>query len=251
MMSLIWTTVFWFTVANLLLLVALFLWRRIYQGLPFFFSYVLYDLVVGAARYAAASINPKFNLYFFWFTEFAGFFVVMAALYEVSLKRLFPKFFRVGFYRVLFPAIAIIVPILSIQIALQAPDKRHALTMTMRGYDAARAVVLVFVVLLMIIMGRSWRRYDFGILLGFAVQAAAAVINGIARVQAHYQQTIWDTVETFAFGASCLIWLITFWKPENRVELQPLDQTAAETLQQARTWQSALKDWLTPGKRSL
>jgi len=248
-MPLIWTTVFWFTLANLLLLVALFLWRRIYRELPFFFSYILYDLVIGAARYAAR-INPKVYFYVFWFTEFAGFFVIVPALYEVSLKRLFPRFSRFRFYRILFPIIAIIVPILSIQIALQAADKRNAFMMTMRGYDTARAAVLVCVVSLMIFMGRSWRRYDFGILFGFAIQASAAVVSGIARAQAHYQPTIWDTVGTFAFGLSCLIWLITFWKPEKRVELQPLDQTATETLHQARTWQTTLKEWLTPGKRS-
>jgi len=249
-MSLIQTTVFWFTVANLLLLVALFVWRRSYRDLPLFFVYIAYALFAGAARYASYR-HPRLYFYVFWFTEFSGFFVVVLALYEVSLKRLFPVFFRFRFYRILFPILAVIVPVISIQVALQAPDKKAAFWMVNRGYDAARAAVLVLVVGLMIFMGRSWKRYDFGILFGFAVQAAAAVPSGIARAQSQYQVTIWDTVETFAFGASCLIWLITFWKPEERVEFQPLDQTAAETLDQARTWQSALKDWLTPGKRSL
>jgi hypothetical protein len=250
-MSLIGTTAFWFAVVSLLLLTGLFLFRRIYRDLPFFFIYILYGFLGGAARYGASQVNPRLYFYVFWFTEFANLFVVILAVYEVSLRRLFPRFFRVRFYRLMFLLLAVVAPVLSIQIALQAPDKRATLMMIMRGYDAARAVVLVCIVALMIFMGRSWRRYDFGILFGFAVQAAAAVVTGIARAQADYQATIWDTVETFAFGASCLIWLITFWKPEKRVELQPLDQTAAETLHQARTWQSALKDWLTPGKNSL
>jgi hypothetical protein len=244
--------VLWFTVANLLLLVALLLWQRVYRDLPFFCSYVMYAILAGAARYAAGhDLHSKLYFYVYWLTEFAGFFVVVLALYEASLKRLFPGFFRFRFYRFLFPLMAITIPILSIQIALQAPDKRAAFWMVSRGYDAARAAVLLFVVALMIFMGRSWKRHDFGIAFGFAVQAAAAVLGGLARAQSHYQATIWDTVETFSFGASCLIWLITFWKPQERVELQPLDQTAAETLRQTRTWQSALKDWLTPGKRSL
>jgi hypothetical protein len=250
-MELVGITAFSLAVGMLLSLVALFLWRRAYRSLPLFFVYILGDLLIAAARYGASQVNARLYFYVFWFTEFAGFFTVVFALYEVSLKRLFPQFFRYRFYRFLFPLIAVIVPILSIQIALQAPDKRAALSMAVRGYDSARAVILVFVVTLMIFMGRSWRRYDFGVLLGFAVQAAAAVVNGIVRAQAHYQGTIWDTVETLAFDLSCLIWVITFLKPEKQVELQPLDQTAAETLHQARTWQSALKDWLTPGKRSL
>src|SRR5215831_4089556 len=250
-MSLTETMAFWFTVANLLLLVALFVWRRIYGDLPFFFSFILYDLLAGPARYAASYRHPKLYFYVFWFTEFAGFFVVVLALYEVSLKRLFPGFFRFRFYRFLFPLMAIIIPILSIQIALQASDKRNALLMTMRGYDAARSVVLVFVVALMIVMGRTWRRYDFGILFGFAVQGAAAVLNGIARTQTLYQAAIWNNVETLAFCVTCLIWLITFWKPEKPLALQPLDQMDPETLQQARSWQAALKQWLTPGRRTL
>src|SRR5262252_3696233 len=189
-MSLTQTTAFWFTVVALLLLVALFLRRRIYRELPFFFLFILYDLLAGPARYAASHGHRRLYFYVFWFTEFAGFFVVVLALYEVSLKRLFPGFFRFRFYRFLFPLMAIIIPILSIQIALQASDKRNALLMTMRGYDAARSVVLVFVVALMILMGRTWRRYDFGILFGFAVQGAAAVLNGIARTQTLYQAAI-------------------------------------------------------------
>jgi hypothetical protein len=250
-MSLIEATAFWFTVVSLLLVVAVSVWRRIYRELPFFFTFILYDLLVGVARSGASRLHPRLYFYVFWFTEFAAFFVIIPALYEVSLKRLFPGFFRIRMYRILFLFAAVVIPVLSIQIALQAPDKRAALLMAMRGYDTARAIILVLVVSLMIFMGRSWRRYDLGVLFGFAVQAAVAVVNGIARAQAHYQRTIWDTVETFAFGVSCLIWLITFWKPEKRVDLQPLDQTAAETLRQARTWQSALKDWLTPGKGSL
>src|SRR5262249_36044922 len=238
------------TVANLLLLVALFLWRRIYVDLPFFFSFILYDLLAGPARYAASYRHPKLYFFVFWFTEFAGFFVVVLALYEVSLKRLFPGFFRFRFYRVLFPLMAVVIPILSIQIASQASDKHGALIKAMRGYDAARSVVLVFVVALMVFMGRTWRRYDFGILFGFAVQGAAAVLHGIARAQAHYQATVWNKVETLAFSVTCFIWLVTFWKPEKRLDLQPLEPAAAETLQQARTWQAALKEWLAPGKRS-
>jgi hypothetical protein len=249
-MSLIQTTVFWFTVANLLLVVVLFLWRRVYRDLPFFFLYMIYALLAGAARYAAYHVHPKLYFYVVWFTEFSSFFIVVLALYEVSLTRLFPAFFRFRFYRYLFSAMAVIVPIISIQIALQAPDKKGALWMISRGYDAARATVLLLVVALMIFMGRSWKRYDFGMLFGFAVQAAAAVPNGLARAQAHYQVTIWDTVETFAFGVSCLVWLITFWKPEKSVALQSLDEMDAATLQQARTWQAALKDWLIPSKRS-
>lgn len=249
-MSLIQTTVFWFTVANLVLLVALFLWRHVYRDLPFFFLYIVSAVLVGAARYAAYYISPKVYFYVFWFSEFSGFFIVVLALYEVSLQRLFPAFFRFRFYRVLFPVLAVIVPIISIQVALQVPNKKAAFWMIDRGYDAARAAVLLCVVALMIFMGRSWKRYDFGILFGFAVQAAAAVLEGVARVQSQYKATIWDTVETFSFGVSCLIWFITFWKPEKPIALQPLDQTAAQTLHQARAWQTALKEWLTPGKRT-
>jgi len=243
------TIAFWFAVGSLLLLTAILLFRRTYRELPFFFIYVVYDFLGGSAR--ALPLPPKVYFYVFWFTEFAGLLAVILAVCEVFLKRLFPGFFRIRFYRLLLLVGAIVIPVVSIQIALQAPDKRAALMMMMRGYDTARAAVLVLVVALMIFMGRSWNRYDFGILFGFAVQAAAAVVNGIARAQAHYKGTGWDNVEALAYCVSCLIWLITFLKPEKRIELQPLDQTAAETLHQARTWQSALKDWLTPGKRSL
>jgi hypothetical protein len=96
-MSFIGTTAFWFAVVSLLLLVGVFVLRRTYRNLPFFFLYILYDALAGAARYGASRVHPKLYFYVFWFTEFAGLFVVVLAVSEVSLKRLFPGFFRIRF----------------------------------------------------------------------------------------------------------------------------------------------------------
>jgi hypothetical protein len=109
--------------------------------------------------------------------------------------------------------------------------------------------VLVFFVALMAIMGREWKRYDFGIALGFGLQAAVALVNAAVRTRIHYKPTILGTIEVIAYDAACLIWLITFLKPEKSLIPTPADQLSPETLQQARKWEDTLKDFIAPGKK--
>jgi hypothetical protein len=239
----------WFPVLALLSVFGLLAARRLYRELPYFFAYVLYALLIGVARYAAYYASRGLYPYVYVVTELVGVIVVAFALYEVFVRRLFAKFYKVRFYRGLFAVVACLLLVLTILTALQAPDKSKAFGMVLRAYDFVRTGVLVFMVALMAVMGRQWTRYDFGIALGFAVQAATALVNAAMRVRLHRQSTAMDMVEAVSFAFSCLIWLITFWTPERPSALVVPDQLDAEMLQQARSWELVLKTWLTP-KRS-
>ncbi len=234
-----------------MLVSAIFLWRRTYRQLPFFFVYILSAWIIGIVRYAAFKLGARPYFYTYWISELAAAVTVSLALYEVFLRRLFMRFYKVRFYRNLFPAIAVVILLLTIITALQAPDRRAAFLMASRGFDFVRTSVLVFFVALMAVMGREWTRYDFGIALGFGLQAAVALVNAAVRTQVHYKPTILGTIEVIAYDASCLIWLITFWKPEKPFIPPPADRLTPETLHQARKVEETLKDFLTPGKGML
>jgi hypothetical protein len=238
----------WFPVLALLLIFCLFCARRVYRELPYFFVYVAYALLTGAGRYAVFYISPGFYQYVYILTEMAGVIVVSLALYEILLRRLFSKFHKVRFYRGLFASVAFVLIILTVLTALQAPDKGTAFAMASRSYDFVRTAVLVFMVALMALMGRQWTRYDFGIALGFAVQAATALLNAAVRTRLHYQPTALDVVEIVSFDVCCLIWAITFWKAETPAVLPSAGELDQEILNQARTWEAMLKVWLAPGK---
>jgi hypothetical protein len=238
----------WFPVLALLVLFGFLVARRSYRELPYFSSYVLYALLLGTARYAAFYLSQRLFFYVYWISELAAVVIVSLALYEVFLRRLFSRFHKVRFYRGLFSIVAFSILVLTILTALEAPDKGKAFLMASRAYDFARTALLVFMVALMALMGRQWTRYDFGIALGFAIQAAVALLNAAVRTRLHYQPTSLDTVEAVSFSFSCLIWLITFWKPEAPKAALTANRLDPGMLNQARSWEPILKTWITPRK---
>jgi hypothetical protein len=234
----------WLPIAILILLSAILLRRRIYRELPFFFVYIVSAWTIGILRYAAFRLGPRPYFYTYWISELAAAVTVSLALYEVFLRRLFMRFYKVRFYRNLFPTIAVIILLLTIITALQAPDRRAAFLMASRGFDFVRTSVLVFFVALMAIMGREWHRYDFGIALGFGLQAAVALVNAAVRTQIHYKPTVLGTIEVVAYDVACLIWLITFWKAQKSTIPAADNTLTPEALQEAKKWEDAVKDLL-------
>jgi hypothetical protein len=228
----------------LILVSAILLFRRAYRELPLFFIYVLSAWTIGILRYASFKIGPRPYFYTYWISELAAAVTVSLALYEVFLRRLFQRFYKVRLYRNLFPAIAILILLLTIVTALQSPDRRAAFLMASRAFDFVRTAVLVFFVALMAIMGREWRRYDFGIALGFGLQAAVALVNAAVRTQMHYQPSALGTAEVIAYDLSCIIWLLTFAKAEKPVVSLQTDKLTPSTLHEARKWEETVKELL-------
>lgn len=241
----------WLPILVLMLVSALLLRRRTFRQLPLFFFYVLTAWLFGVLRFAAFKLGVKAYFYTYWISELAGAVTVSLALYEIFLHRLFKRFYSVRLYRNLFPLVAVLVLVVAIVTSLSAADKRAAFLTASHGFDFARTALLVFFVALMALMGREWSRYDFGVALGFGLQAAIALLNAAVRARAQ-KPTFMGVVEIISFNIACLIWLITFWKPEHkRVPTSADERSSAETLHQARKWEEILKDFITPGKRML
>lgn len=243
------TLLFWFPVLILAILSALFLRHRIHQQLPFFFFYILSAPVVGLFRYGTYALSQRVYFYVYWISELELALVFSLALYEVFLRRLFPRFHKIRAYRMLFPAVAGLILLLTVIAALQSSNTQAAFQLASRAFDFVRTAFLVFFMLLMMLMGRQWGRYDLGITLGFGIQAAAALANAAVRGKLGHRSQFLDTAETITFEIACVIWLITFLKPEHSDHLQPAETLDPLMLPQARKWESVLKDWLTPGKR--
>jgi hypothetical protein len=247
-----WLTVglIWFPVLALVTLAGIFVARQLYRELPFYFLYLLSASLIGVLRYVAVHLGRKAYFYSYWISDLTISVIFLLAFYEVFLRRLFPRFYKVRFYRYLFPVAASIILLTAIITALQAPDRRAAFLMASRGFDFMRTAVLTFLMLLMVLMGRNWTRYDFGISLGFGIQAAIALINSAVRTWLGHPSATLENLEFIGYNIACLIWLITFWKPERALSPGGADdRMVPQTLQQARKWEQVLKDLLTPGKR--
>jgi hypothetical protein len=240
--------VIWFPVLVLALVGIIFVYRRLYRELPFFFLYVLFASLIGLVRYAASHYSKSVHFYVYWISELAGAVLVALALYEVFLRRMFIGFQRVRFYRALFPAVAAATLLLTILSAAEASDKSAAFLRASRAFDFVRTAVLVFFIALMLLMGRAWSRYDLGVTLGFGIQAAAALANAALRTRLQQRLIVFDVLEYVTYDVACVIWLITFWKPEKRTAPPTSQRVDSAIVHQARTWEAMLKNWLMPGK---
>ncbi|MGE5321899.1 MAG: hypothetical protein ACM3SW_03515 [Actinomycetota bacterium] len=249
--SLLPNLLFWFTIAILTLLSGVFLWRRIWRDLPLFFLYIVSAPAIAILRYTVHALSQYAYFYVYWVSELAGAVFCSLALYEVFLRRLFPRYHNVRLYRALFPAMAGLVLLFTIVAVLQSADRGAAFQLASQAFDFVRTAFLVFFMFLMLLMGRQWRRYDLGITLGFGIQAAAALVNAAVRARIGHRSHFFDQAETVTFEVACVIWLITFLKPEHSDRLQPAETIDPLMLPQARKWESVLKAWLTPGKRFL
>src|SRR5258708_5399453 len=160
-----------FPILATVVLTGIFVWRRLYRELPFFFLYLVAALLIAATRYVGVVyFKASAFFYIYWISDLAGTPVVFLAIYEVFLKRLFPGFLKTRFYRSLFPLVGAVILVLTILTALQAPDQRAAFQTASQAFDFARTTVLGFCVVLIVLMGRRWTRYNFAIVMGFGIQ---------------------------------------------------------------------------------
>jgi hypothetical protein len=206
---------------------------------------------VGIVRFVVYKNFPQAYFYVYWWSDFIGVLVALLAIYETFLRRIFPRFAAVRFYRYLFPAAAVIIAFLAFLAVQHSADTRTSYQVTSRVLDFVRSAVIGFFVAVILLMGRQFSGYEFSVAAGFGIQAAVALANAALRVQAHNRSTLMDRIEPLVFDASCIIWLWAFSRENKSASPPRLDTLDPKTLHQAKKWEEILKDLLTPGKRLL
>lgn len=245
----IWDVVAWISLPLLAMLAGVMIWKKLEREFPFFFSYTTLTALLGVVRFIAyKKYSPHVYFLVFWISDFVILVATFLAIYEIFIRRIFPGFAKVRFYRYLFPVVAVIIGAVALMIALHAPDKRGAFLATSRIFDFLRSAVIGFFVLLILVMGRAFAGYEFDITLGFGIQAAIALINGAVRLQRGTRSETWDHLEAVAFDVACFIWLWTFAKGSASSQVQAREFNP-ETLQEAKKWEKSLKDFITHDKR--
>ncbi len=238
----------WLSLPALAVLAGILVWRKLHREFPFFFWFVVVADLATVVRFIAKFGSPWTYFYAYWISDLIVTVFNFLAVYELFVRRLFPSFHKVRFYRYLFATAAAATIFLGWLTALEAPDKRAAFLIEARVLNFIIAAALVLLVSLMIFMNRQWTRHDFGIALGFAINAAAFMFISAMWVRTHYGPSTVDRLPVIFYDLSCLIWLITFWKPEKRTEFLSPDRLDPDMLHQARSWETLLKNWLTPDR---
>ncbi|HEV2962390.1 MAG TPA: hypothetical protein VG649_11235 [Candidatus Angelobacter sp.] len=243
----------WLAVLLLAMIVAVFLWRKLYRRFPLFFGYVVLTELVTVVRFVAFRVSQQLHsdrlyYYAYWTSDVVLTVFAFLALYELFIGNLFARFHKVRVYRFLFPLAAILMLGFTGVAALYAP-KGSVFPVAARTYDLLRALVLMFFGLLVLFMGREWKRHEFAIALGFGIYASALSAYAAYSTKKHYGPTPRAyALLSIAYAVVCLIWLVGFWGSE---KLEPNSEGMAdpELLNEAKKWEGALKGWLSPTKK--
>lgn len=233
--------IYWLSTPLLAILALLFLWRKLYRDFPVFFTYIVVACLSDVLRFAAYRVSSRTYTNTFWITQLLNTILVISAICELLLRRLFPQFHKIRFYRYLFSVVAIIVAVFAF---LTARDtiRLSVLINMLHVLDFVRVSTLILLVGLMTFMGRQWSRHDFGLALGFAIDAAAFLVTSALELKS-YLRGIVALLPVAAFDLACLVWLIYFLRPE--VSVRPHSMPVSEeTVRQSKEWERVLRESL-------
>jgi len=239
----------WISLPSLMLLACVLLYRKTHREFPLFFYYVVSTALIGIARLVASRGPVTTYYYVYWISDIIETVFAFLATYELFIKRLFPAFYRVRFYRYLFPAAAVIVTALAVLAALMG-HHQTVFVITIQVYAFLRAAVLLFFVALMLVMGREWDKQEFGIAFGFGLDVSTSL--ALIAIWSHTtdRSAIVDRLSVGAYDIACFVWLYCFWTGGRASGKTAPESLQPEMLREARKWEDVLKDWITPGKRT-
>jgi hypothetical protein len=239
----------WIGLPALLFLACILIYRKWYREFPFFFAYVIGAESVGLIRLIFRQAPIRFYTNIYWISDAVLILFAFLATYELFFRRLFPGFYKTRIYRYIFPATAILIVVAVALIALLG-GRSSVLPMTSRVYEFLRAAILFFFVALMLIMGRRWDRQEFGVAFGFGLDVSTSLaLIGIWTHTAN-RNAILSRLAVIAYDIACIVWLYCFWPPPAPRRITPLPPVSRDTLHEAKKWEEAVKDYLTPGKHS-
>jgi hypothetical protein len=244
----------WFALPSLVLLACILFYRKLNREFPLFLSYVIATVLVGLIRIPASRASAIVYSNVYWISDIVVVLFAFLATYELFIGRLFPNFYRIRFFRYLFPLAAILVNIVVICAALYGNHKR-VLLLTARIGEFLRAAILFFFVALMTLMGRRWERKEFGMAFGFGLDVSLSLasiaivsepLSSIAKwVHAANRSEIFNLLPVIAYDIACIIWLYCFWSAP-KIQFAPT--LPPEALQEAKKWEGSLKDFIAPDK---
>lgn len=238
----------WLGIPALALLAVILVYRRWYKVFSFFFVYVIAAEVTGLVRLGASKAPSEVYSRIYWASDTllaAGSFL---ATYELFFKRLFPAFYRIRFYRLLFPIAAILITVLVV-ISAFLGGHYTILSTTIHSYEFLRGTLLFFFVALMLFMGRQWDKQEFGIALGFCLDVSTSLILLGMWSHAAARNPIVALWTTTAYNIACLVWLYCFWSAPRVPVTVSSSALPPEALHDARKWEESIKDFIAGDKR--
>jgi hypothetical protein len=197
----------------------LLLARRAYREFPIFFSYTAFSVIVTVVLWAARKNGTAyFDIY--WGAETLSVVLAFLALSE-AIRSVFRNFLSMRWFRWLFPAIGMVMIGVSILRIILIPRPAFSLfTTTILGLEIAvgflRFGIFILFIILMRLFHLRWGQRAAGIIFGYGVSAAGALVAFLLRSEFGTKLSPLAGITpliTYIIGVA--IWLATFLKAES------------------------------------
>ena len=201
--------------------------RRAYDVAPCFFAYSAFGVASDATRFVTHNYpHPYFLTY--WITEAGYCLLGILAMHEV-LRSAIGHLPRAWWVHLIFPVILLASWGLSLARTHVGPPRVTGILLWIVTGEIAVRFVQVSIVAglatLVPLIGLRWRRYSFGVALGFGFFATVQLLSTTRFVDIGPTfKLMWGAISIAAYSLAVLIWIWFFWAPIKVTEpdLRPL-----------------------------
>jgi len=234
-------------------LVILLVHRRVHSLFPMFLTYIAFSL---AASIAKLYVSSDYQVFYFvyWGTEAVAVLLATLALLEV-FRWIFALFWQSWWYRgFLYGAILLVLGLAIANAVLNPPSHMHPIGAVIysSGIILNFMQLTIFAVfwLLSKHLQIGFRRYAFGIMIGFGVCSFGTLFAGVLRSGFGTNFTAVATyIPPVAYILALGFWLHVFWREEPPEAEGTMPLTPEELAEQMRRYTELMKQYTRIMKR--
>ncbi len=223
-------------------IVALMLWRGLHRKFPFFFGYIITQLVSFGIVFPAYihSYSGYFTFYSYWVTQAISVAFGFGVIHEVFVDvfRSFHTLRDLG--TVLFKWAGLVMLLVAGVVSVSTDSSliepwMQAIITTQRCVRIIQVGMVLFLLFFAHYMGVSRRQHGFGIALGFGSFAIVELILVASWVGNHLGNPWMSMVNMGAYNTSLLVWF-------GYCALKSPAREASQTLLRPQRWEQSLSD---------
>jgi hypothetical protein len=221
--------------------------RRSFKVFPSFAVYVAFSVTSTLAGLVASN-NESAYMRAYWTSEVLYVLLAFLALLEV-FKSVFRSFYRLPWFRLLFPAIGVLMVCTAVVRSIASPPTEvHRAFAVVIFLELAVRFLQIGLLFLFFALVRFfhlfWRQQALGIALGFGISAAGSLVVFLLRSEFGTKlDYVVRIAPPIAYTLAVVVWLLTFISPQPNQPLQgpPPALTPEEMLAEVRQYSSTVK----------
>jgi len=234
-------------------LAVLLVLRRIQSLFPMFLAYAVFSL---AASIAKLCVYSDYRTYYFvyWGTEAFDVLLATLALLEV-FRWVFASFWQSWWYRgFLYGSVLLVLGLAIANAILNPPAHMHPIGAVIYSSGIVLNFMQLTIFAVFWLLSRrlqiGFRRYAFGIMIGFGVSSFGNLFAGVLRSGFGTNFTaVASYIPPVAYILALGFWLHVFWRKEPPEAEQELPLTPEELAEQMRRYTELMKQYTRIMKR--